>query len=484
MKIFLAFLAVARSADVNASRWPPEQLYWDGQCSACPAKLYQGPAEGWPEGARLYWDGQCKACPAHLYSHCSAGGSLVGERGCGFANIFCEGHCERPAAAPRPADWIIVGGGASGCSAAAALADAGEEEEDPDYFQKNFDETFNLTDFYASSKWVAEQLSVPLRGSNFAQEGSPDPQPSVRMIKDSSWVASATFNTSKETWIRRGAAALLHERSSLKNLRFFTGYQVKRINFEGSRATSVLAENNFNEWVTIEARKGVILAGGAVFTPQILQVSGIGDPSLLSQLGVAEVVPNADVGRNFVDRAILNFGVWASQHKPLYVGYAMSSNTTSNITIEAEGWGKVASSFAIPSLGMVPPDQRTEALRGLMKPLLTGPLANIMNNMIQIVGLNHHTYSRGSDPRDMEQQFVAMDTLKKVAYSEALQDLVNAKTFHGSNAVLPVYLSCLGKPQTDAKAIIIPKSWISQTPISVLEKEKQVVLISCRLVFA
>ena len=28
------------------------------------------------------------------------------------------------------------------------------------------------------------------------------------------------------------------------------------------------------------------------------------------------------------------------------------------------------------------------------------------------------------------------------------------------------------------------KSWISQTPISVLEKEKQVVLISCRLVFA
>ncbi|CAK9104270.1 GMC oxidoreductase family protein Mala s 12.0101 (allergen Mala s 12.0101) [Durusdinium trenchii] len=336
-------------------------------------------------------------------------------------------------------------------------------EEDPDYFQKNFDEaadvfhppdhqvyahvavgircrifrdvhvarsssaqTFNLTDFYASSKWVAEQLSVPLRGSNFGhryakalyQAGEEVPnrhgncQLSACFPHASSLpaavtsdlnpaffkrpiridVASATFNTSKETWIRRGAAALLHESRGPRP----RPHRVKRINFEGSRTTSVLAENNFNEWVTIEARKGVILAGGAVFTPQILQVSGIGDPSLLSQLGVAEVVPNADVGRNFVDRAILNFGVWASQHKPLYVGYAMSSNTTSNITIEAEGWGKVASSFAIPSLGMVPPDQRTEALRGLMKPLLTGPLANIMNNMIQIVGLNHHTYSRGS----------------------------------------------------------------------------------------
>ena len=49
--------------------------------------------------------------------------------------------------------------------------------------------------------------------------------------------------------------------------------------------------------------------------------------------------------------------------------------------MHSAGWGQVASEFAIPSLGMVPPDQRTEALRGLMKPLLTGPIADIMNNM-------------------------------------------------------------------------------------------------------
>lgn len=45
------------------------------------------------------------------------------------------------------------------------------------------------------------------------------------------------------------------------------------------------------------------------------------------------------------------------------------------------GWGKVASGFAIPSLGMVPPDQRTEALRATMRPLLSGPLAKIMDDM-------------------------------------------------------------------------------------------------------
>ena len=29
---------------------------------------------------------QCKACPASLYSHCSDGGKLVGERGCGLSS--------------------------------------------------------------------------------------------------------------------------------------------------------------------------------------------------------------------------------------------------------------------------------------------------------------------------------------------------------------------------------------------------------------
>ena len=113
--------------------------------------------------------------------------------------------------------------------------------------------------------------------------------------------------------------------------------QVKKINLEGKRATSVLARNNFKDLVTIEARKGVILAGGAVFSPQLLQVSGIGDPKLLQGLGVATVIENPQVGQNFVDRAILNFGVWASKSRPLYIGYAMSSNTTSQLTIESEG---------------------------------------------------------------------------------------------------------------------------------------------------
>merc|ERR1712070_9050 len=44
-----------------------------------------------------YWDGQCTLCPAHWYTsrHCPSGGSLVGEKGCGFMNAGCLGLCAR-----------------------------------------------------------------------------------------------------------------------------------------------------------------------------------------------------------------------------------------------------------------------------------------------------------------------------------------------------------------------------------------------------
>ena len=57
----------------------------------------------------------------------------------------------------------------------------------------------------------------------------------------------------------------------------------------------------------------------------------------------------------------------------------------------------------------------------------------------------------------MEQQFVALKATQAVAEAEALQDLVNAKSFQGVDAAVPVYLSCLKNgPQVNAKAIFVP----------------------------
>jgi choline dehydrogenase len=50
------------------------------------------------------------------------------------------------------------------------------------------------------------------------------------------------------------------------------------------------------------ARHEVILAGGAFATPQLLMLSGIGDPAHLRSVGIAPRVPVAEVGRNLQDR--------------------------------------------------------------------------------------------------------------------------------------------------------------------------------------
>lgn len=53
---------------------------------------------------------------------------------------------------------------------------------------------------------------------------------------------------------------------------------------------------------SVRARREVILAGGAFNTPQLLMLSGIGDPDVLNRYGITTRVPLRSVGRNLQDR--------------------------------------------------------------------------------------------------------------------------------------------------------------------------------------
>jgi len=104
--------------------------------------------------------------------------------------------------------------------------------------------------------------------------------------------------------IRRGrrwsaARAYLHPVMNRRNLTVETRAFVNRVLFEGSRAIGV-------EYVRRGTRRRVlagevILAGGAIDSPQLLQLSGVGDPAHLLPLGIPVVAGVPAVGEHLQD---------------------------------------------------------------------------------------------------------------------------------------------------------------------------------------
>jgi choline dehydrogenase len=91
------------------------------------------------------------------------------------------------------------------------------------------------------------------------------------------------------------ARAYLHPAMKRPNLEVRTRTFVDRILFDGTRAVGVQVGGK-----TIGARE-VILCGGAINSPQLLQVSGVGDPAHLEPLGLPVVHDLPAVGENLQD---------------------------------------------------------------------------------------------------------------------------------------------------------------------------------------
>lgn len=95
-------------------------------------------------------------------------------------------------------------------------------------------------------------------------------------------------------------AAYLAPVQGRKNLEIRTGQRVTRVEIGEGRATGVRVAAPGGDAV-IAADREVILAAGAVQTPQLLELSGIGDPERLRDLGVEVRVEAPEVGENYSD---------------------------------------------------------------------------------------------------------------------------------------------------------------------------------------
>ncbi len=112
--------------------------------------------------------------------------------------------------------------------------------------------------------------------------------------------------TTKDGQRLSSSRAFLKPVMSRSNLRVETGAFVTRITIEDTRATGVTFRKNGQD-ITATARREVILSGGAVNSPQLLQLSGIGPAALLHSLGITVVRDNPNIGRHLQDHVGLNY---------------------------------------------------------------------------------------------------------------------------------------------------------------------------------
>ena len=104
------------------------------------------------------------------------------------------------------------------------------------------------------------------------------------------------------------ARAYLHPVLHRKNLNLITKAHATRLVMDGTRVTGVEYQRRGQRHVAAAAE--VVLCGGAINTPQLLQLSGIGPAAVLNDAGVSPVVDLPGVGENLQD------------HLEVYVQYA------------------------------------------------------------------------------------------------------------------------------------------------------------------
>jgi choline dehydrogenase-like flavoprotein len=109
------------------------------------------------------------------------------------------------------------------------------------------------------------------------------------------------FHVNQKRGVRWSSArAFLKPVLGRPNLRLETGVLVERLVFDGKRCVGVRFRQN-GTLVEARAKGEVILSAGAVGSPQILQLSGVGPADWLLEHGIAPVLDKPGVGRNLQD---------------------------------------------------------------------------------------------------------------------------------------------------------------------------------------
>ncbi len=122
---------------------------------------------------------------------------------------------------------------------------------------------------------------------------------------DSEGIGIYQINT-RGGWRASTANAFLYPARSRKTLKIETHSLATKVLIEGKRAVGI-AYTRRGKHFEARARREVILSGGAINSPQLLMLSGIGDAVALKTLGIEPVLDAPQIGRNLQDHLAVSY---------------------------------------------------------------------------------------------------------------------------------------------------------------------------------
>ncbi|WWC87683.1 uncharacterized protein L201_002574 [Kwoniella dendrophila CBS 6074] len=263
--------------------------------------------------------------------------------------------------------------------------------------------------------------------------------------------------------------------SERSNLAILSQHLATKIQFNGNKATGIeFGSSGDNTRYTVNAGKEVIVSAGAIQTPALLQLSGVGDPALLNSLGINVVANVTGVGKNLQEQTMNSVG-WTPIDGfdfqgqgpsdviayPDLLGLTSSSNNDIAATIssnigryaqDAYDAGAVVSVEAANSIFAIQQDLMTKQNSGLVEAFFDSGFPNgglgidlwqllpFSRGTVKITSTDPFTYPE-VDPRyfsadvDLQIQTAGLRMARKIFQTAPLRSIVTEENAPGYDTV-------------------------------------------------
>jgi choline dehydrogenase len=171
------------------------------------------------------------------------------------------------------------------------------------YFKKSEDYVHGADEMHgAGGEWRVEEMRLSWEILDAFQDAAAEVGiPKTTDFNRGNNEGCGYFQVNQKKGVRWSTAkAFLRPALARPNLEVVTGAQAMRIAFEGRRAVGLHFRQDGGDGYAA-ARGEVLLASGAIGSPQLLQLSGIGPGGLLRELGIPVVQGLEGVGANLQD---------------------------------------------------------------------------------------------------------------------------------------------------------------------------------------